>query len=301
MKYNYEYIKECFEDKDYTLLSKEYHSTKDKLKYICNKHITYGEQITNSIQLLSYKKQCRLCKNEELSERENNKYIKNEKELIEMCNNNNWEYKGRNPINGYSYIKYICNYHQNKGVQLIRKDHLKDGVKCPYCKHKKLTTIDLINDKRIKDIEILGEYTKNNKKIKCKCKKCNSILYITPNSLKNGQGCKYCTISKGENKIKEILKKNNIKYYWQYKFNDCKNIKKLIFDFYIPIKNTVIEYNGEQHYYPIEYFGGISKFEKQTICDNIKREYCKNNKINLVEIPYTEFNNIEKIIEDIIC
>lgn len=59
-------------------------------------------------------------------------------------------------------------------------------------------------------------------------------------------------------------------------------------DFYIEfdIFKFAIEYNGKQHYEPIEFFGGRSQFEKQIRRDKELREYCKNNDIELFEIKY---------------
>ena len=56
----------------------------------------------------------------------------------------------------------------------------------------------------------------------------------------------------------------------------------------------MIEYDGEQHFRPIEYFGGQKKFELQQKHDTIKNEYCKNNGIPLLRIPYFKYDNIEE-------
>ena len=63
--------------------------------------------------------------------------------------------------------------------------------------------------------------------------------------------------------------------------------------------NLFIEYNGRQHYIPIEYFGGILELEHQQKRDEFVREYCKRNNIRLLEIPYTEENNIDNILNDL--
>ena len=53
-----------------------------------------------------------------------------------------------------------------------------------------------------------------------------------------------------------------------------------------------------QHYEPIKWLHGRSdyNFEYQQLKDSIKNEYCNNNNIPLLRIPYTEMNSIEKII-----
>lgn len=57
-----------------------------------------------------------------------------------------------------------------------------------------------------------------------------------------------------------------------------------------------IEYDGEQHYKLNEYFGGQKYFDILKRHDEIKNEYCKENNIKLLRIPYWEFNNIAKNI-----
>ena len=62
----------------------------------------------------------------------------------------------------------------------------------------------------------------------------------------------------------------------------------LPFDFYLPIENICIEFNGLQHYKPIEYFGGEKEFEKRKINDKIKQDYCVENSIELITIKYND-------------
>ena len=57
-----------------------------------------------------------------------------------------------------------------------------------------------------------------------------------------------------------------------------------------------IEYNGRQHYEAIDYFGGEKHYESQIKHDKIKANYCLNNKINLLIIPYWDIDNIEYIL-----
>jgi hypothetical protein len=70
----------------------------------------------------------------------------------------------------------------------------------------------------------------------------------------------------------------------------------LRFDFFIPTQNIAIEYQGKQHYEPIEIFGGEQAFKLQQKKDDIKRKYCSKSQINLLEIPYWEFDCIDDIL-----
>ena len=77
-----------------------------------------------------------------------------------------------------------------------------------------------------------------------------------PLSHLQGCGCRNCSESRGEKEIVRFLEKNNISYNRQHKFPDCKNIFQLPFDFYIPSMRTCIEFDGEQHFLPLSFFGG---------------------------------------------
>lgn len=115
-----------------------------------------------------------------------------------------------------------------------------------------------------------------------------------------GCGCPMCKNSMGENIIDKILKNKNISYEKQYKIKNENLFSSNIYfrvDFYLPLHNTIIEYNGEQHYKPLDIFGGKKQFEKQQERDMALRQYCNEHKIKLIEIPYTEYDNIETILE----
>lgn len=116
-----------------------------------------------------------------------------------------------------------------------------------------------------------------------------------------GKGCNLCKVpSKGEKYIKEYLDNKNISYFYNHKFKDCKYILPLRFDFYIPLKNLIIEFDGRQHTKVTKFYGGEEALRTTQIRDNIKNEYCKNNKITLLRISYKDYNKIEKILNNII-
>ena len=66
----------------------------------------------------------------------------------------------------------------------------------------------------------------------------------------------------------------------------------------MPDKNILIEFQGIQHEQPIKYFGGKEKFEKQKEHDKRKRDYAKQHNIELLEIWYWDFNDIEQILNE---
>ena len=95
---------------------------------------------------------------------------------------------------------------------------------------------------------------------------------------------------------------NNIGFCPQKTFKECKYKDQLRFDFYIPKHNICIEYDGIQHFEPIDFAGkgeewAKEQFKEQQIKDNIKTQYCLDNDIKLIRIPYWEFDNIENILK----
>lgn len=134
----------------------------------------------------------------------------------------------------------------------------------------------------------LVEYKNISIKVKIICKE-HGIFEQTPSKhINSKQGCPFCNESKGENEIKMFLQNNNILFERQKTFNNCKNIKKLKFDFYLPKYNTCIEYDGEQHFNSIKYFGGDYRLKYIKINDRIKDKFCIENNIKLIRISYNQ-------------
>jgi hypothetical protein len=144
----------------------------------------------------------------------------------------------------------------------------------------------------------LSEYKNGLSYITVVCKRCTDARKIIAKSFLNSKGiCPICDSSEGEFRIRKILTEKNIKFKQHcYDFKDCKYKNTLEFDFYLPDYNTVIEFQGEQHYIDNGWKSG-EEFKEQQIRDKIKREYCKNNNIKEIEISYKEINEIERILQ----
>lgn len=123
----------------------------------------------------------------------------------------------------------------------------------------------------------------------CQCD-CGNQKIIQKESLMNGTISCGCINSKGEREIAEFLQLHKINYKIQYSFSDLIGEVALKFDFAIfdELNNllALVEYQGEQHYAPVIFFGGEKKFEKQKQYDNKKRLYCQQHNLRLIEIPY---------------
>jgi len=137
--------------------------------------------------------------------------------------------------------------------------------------------------------EMLYGYKNQQTYCKCSCDCGNTSIVYMGNLLQgftHSCGCGEHD-SVGENLIKNILNDNNITYIYNHRFGDCRNILPLPFDFYLPTYNTCIEYDGIQHFQPIEYFGGEKEFNRRKVNDDIKTQYCIKNNIQLIRLPYT--------------
>lgn len=95
-----------------------------------------------------------------------------------------------------------------------------------------------------------------------------------------------------------------VEYITQYKFPECRNVRALPFDFYIPKHNLCIEVDGEGHYF--------SRFHQQHTKDKAKQEkmfrqtqrndaiktqYCKDNNIKLLRLKYTLYRSGNKLLD----
>lgn len=116
----------------------------------------------------------------------------------------------------------------------------------------------------------------------------------------NNSGCPICRESKGEKRTKYFLDQMKINYITEKTFEGCKDKQSLRFDFYLSDFHAIIEYDGLQHFESSKSFGGIPAFEKVKERDSIKNEFCANNNMPLLRIPYTKFDEIEKEITSFI-
>ena len=153
----------------------------------------------------------------------------------------------------------------------------------PGDKFGKLTILEKL-DKRI------GVYLA----YKCQCE-CGNIIEVSSNSLRCNHTISCgCIKSKGEMKISQILRDNNISFEKEKIFDDCYSKKenaKMRFDFYVN-NEYLIEYDGKQHFTDKNVGWNNESLEKIQQRDSYKNQYCKDNNIPLIRIPYTRFNEL---------
>lgn len=145
-------------------------------------------------------------------------------------------------------------------------------------------------------VKVLSKYYSGSKEIEFLCNDCGKKSKKKEARILLRRGCSNCVFSKGEKKIQDLLEKNLINFEREYKINDLSDKNSLRFDFAVFKDNGelshLIEYDGQQHFEPVSYFGGQKRFEDQIKKDELKNEYCKINNIRLIRISYKNFKNI---------
>lgn len=197
----------------------------------------------------------------------------------------------------------------HKGVKRCYKCYRKERIE--QLSHTKYSPGDRIGLYQVELAEYLSTSSMDGtRKSVCKfiCPLCGKSFVARLDHVFAGRTwhCDECRESSGEKLISDILKAHYIKYIPQYNFQDtaspCINPSTgylLRFDFYLPDYNCCIEYDGEQHFIPIDFFGGQKSLEENQKRDKIKDRYCLTNNIGLCRINYKEEKkDIEKIVLD---
>ena len=129
----------------------------------------------------------------------------------------------------------------------------------------------------------------------CRCE-CGKEKDVLGTSLRSGRSLScglHSNISRGNVKIADILDEANIQYTVEQKFSTCKDQKELPFDFFVN-NEYLIEYDGKQHFDKESVFD----YEYTHKHDEIKNNWCKENNIPLIRIPYTHYEKLS--IKDLV-
>ena len=247
-----------------------------------------------------------------------------------QCNQCGHANSGSKAPTSIQVIKEFIEVESNSGCLLISKEHLlgeKIEIRCP-CGNPfktKFTTFKTNNKRKCNTCKIeegaikkrkgseifaeefyeiwgdkytlLSNYVKDTIKIKIRCNTCKSEYYTHPSSVTRREtGCGKCSASKGERTIQQILRKHDIEFISEKSF---ERIKKLRFDFLVQ-DNFLLEYDGEFHFEMATFSKDerkmMKKLIKQQKNDRTKNQFCIDNNIPLIRIPYWEFNNLEELV-----
>jgi len=282
-----EFIKrsESVHQKTYDYSLTKYINARTKVEIICKEHGVFSQRPDYHLAGGG----CKKCVSDNQKNTIGN-FITKSNEI----HDNKYDYSLAEYINAITKVKIICKEH---GVFIQKpNDHLS-GYGCPICAGNIKSNVKefIIKSNEIHDNKYdysLVNYSNAHSKVKIICKE-HGLFSQKPNSHLRGRGCPICKSSKGEEKIYKYLVENDIKFEREKKFKDL-GMKR--FDFYLSEKNIIIEFDGEQHFKANNFFGGEEGFRKRQISDLIKNQYCFDNNIKIIRIPYTEFNNIASIL-----
>lgn len=212
-----------------------------------------------------------------------------------------------------------CGYEWNSQIR-----HRAKGVGCPVCVGRAVVAGKNDLQTLFPDIAVQWNFAKNGelkptdvtagsgKKVWWLCPDCGNEWQMPVDSRVRGCRCPKCAESEGEKTIRKILEHNNIIFKTEHKFEDrfyTSRRHPLKDDFAIFDKSGqvigTIEYHGAQHYQPVDFAGKGGKWAKEQFeltqkRDKVKSDYLKSHNIPQLIIPYWEFDDIDKIVNDFI-
>lgn len=268
------------------------------VRFICNKHRGKGEQESEFYHLRTYTYGCRFCSGRGKTTEEMRREVDNEDIIILS------EYAGNEkPI--------TCQCKQCGNVwTTLPKVLITNKSGCPACgirkrAEKKRKSQDEF-EKQLRAIQpsimVIGKYIGTHEKVRCRCLIDGAEWDAIPaNLLNNSAGCPTCSMSVGEKALLNELDTLGVKYETQYPI-DAGFKRKLRFDAYDPVNKVDFEYNGEQHYMPINFSGAGDKeakaaFELTKKRDYAKRQFCDTHGIRMIVVPYWERKNIGEFLQ----
>ena len=284
-----------------------YTGSYDKVVIICREH---GEFLQAAYHHLSGRG-CYECAKNTIS----SKLAKGKEDFIRKANLKHeykYSYEHSQYVNRRTQILITCDKHGD--FLQVPKDHLS-GCGCPKCGQESvaqklsLTTEEFIQ--RAKEVHGSTymydkcQYINFNTPVLITCRN-HGDFYQTPKAhIYDKCGCQQCIHKEQSflfNKLKEHFVQEDILYEVTNHYLSWLGRKRL--DIYFPKYNIAVEYDGEQHFMPIDYFGGEVKFQETVIADTYKNELCAKNGCMLFRIKYgytdSDFKNLVNKIESCI-
>lgn len=203
--------------------------------------------------------------------------------------------------NEYTVIgKYINNStrlkirHNRCGREyMVRPNNFANGSRCVECRYQDMRCTPEQIDAYIKDAigdkyKVVSKYKSMQTPVSLLHKVCNNVFSVRLTDVINKHSsCPFCSASTGEAYIRDWLDENHIGYEYQKHFDGLRDILPLSYDFFIPSKGVLIEYQGEQHFKPKAFCYSMkdkvdSAFEKQKRHDFVKKQYAEDNGYKLL-------------------
>lgn len=183
----------------------------------------------------------------------------------------------------------------------------RKGTRCPKCSiaersSKRAKTLGEFSKEVAEfsggEYAVVGDYVNVNTKTEFYHKTCGTITSISPSNFINGYTkCSSCYSFRGEKAVSDVLDSLSIEYSREHTF---EYLGRKRYDFFIPSLNIAIEYDGEQHFKAVDHWGGEEALKRTQESDALKNDFCDFMGIDLLRIPYWEFDNIDEIVTNFI-
>ena len=220
----------------------------------------------------------------------------NTEEFIEKARKkygDKYDYSKVNYVNSKTKVCIVCHEKDvfgNEHGEFWQRpnDHL-NGYACPKCAQNHIpTTSEWVKMARL----VHGDkydYSKVNyvdavTKVCIVCPEHGEFWQRPTNHIYLGAGCPDCNSnakSRMEEKVFDNINELGIKIERQKTFDWLKYKRNLYLDFYLPTEKLAIEVQGDQHFAPIEKFGGMTDFELRKKRDYYKKKLCEEHGIKV--------------------
>lgn len=280
-----------------------YSGSANKIEILCKIHGSFFLQANKHLRGAGCQKCSKREKHEKIFKKSLNKFISKATKVHGYA----YDYSNVNFNGSNGKIEIVCKL-CGKHILTTPQNHIL-GRGCLDCLKNKLKFEKFLKDFKLidgcDDFDFSNSFysgCKSNMRVFCKI--CNEYFYKSPYYLLKGVGCPKCKDSIGERKIKNFLRINSIVFEQQFRFSECKDKRTLPFDFAVfedkekTKLKLLIEFDGIGHYEQISW-NGNKKLKTLEGCkkrDSIKNNYCKNNNLKLIRIPYWDIHIINEIL-----
>jgi rubrerythrin len=245
------------------------------------------------------------------------------KYLLDEWSTNNKDSAFKTSLNGIKKQLWVCPKCGNEYYMTPHKRNL--GRNCHYCSSTKLYIGNCLKTiypfqadmfDRAKNIDSDGRlitsfdiFPTSIRKVNFMCPECGTIFCSDlANVVRNNQTCcPTCASGKNERRIGSYLEQHSVleikKQYTPVFFKKYPHSRRQRIDFAIPELKIGIEYNGRQHYGPVDFAGKGSKWAAEEFKitqkrDDRKKRLCEKNVWKLVEIPHFLEENAQYTLID---
>ena len=277
----------------------EYVNSKTKVCIICPKHGEFWQYPSYHLNGNG----CRKCADEKL--------LKTQEEFIKKCREtygDKYDYSKVKYINSHTKVCIICPKHgefyviPKNFIRNQKNEHTRACLECALEERTKTTEEFIKEAKKIHgnkyDYSKI-EYNGKNHKVCVICPKHGEFWQYPYNHLR-GNCCPHCSaeINVYETKLFDSLNKDFPELEFIHSYKNKKILNRLELDIFSEKYKLAVEYQGDQHYRPLDIYGGESSFKKQKERDTLKKKICENNGILLLEFSYNKNEKQDNLITD---